>query len=150
MRSFRFWLGAVLVGLGVLWLLDLFGTLAAGAVISRSWPAALIALGILALISERRLALGPVVLILVGLALLLNGLTTAGMGQLIWPVTILLIGGGYHDKTDSSRTASADAPVLRVVATALFGGVEVKNDPTGASATLSTRSPVGNGEADLR
>lgn len=35
--------------------------------------------------------------------------------------------GGFGDKTDAHGRLGADAPVLKVVSTAIFGGVEVKN-----------------------
>lgn len=35
--------------------------------------------------------------------------------------------GGFGDKTDADGRLGADAPVLKVVSTAIFGGVEVKN-----------------------
>ncbi|MFE2752294.1 hypothetical protein ACFXGA_09860 [Actinosynnema sp. NPDC059335] len=49
-----------------------------------------------------------------------------------WRVSLggLPIFGGYDDNTDREAAALApDAPVLRVNATALFGGVDVRNEP---------------------
>ncbi|GLZ27939.1 hypothetical protein Lesp02_01290 [Lentzea sp. NBRC 105346] len=39
--------------------------------------------------------------------------------------------GGIDDKTDGNGDLSPDAPLLTVNATAIFGGVEVKNKPSG-------------------
>jgi hypothetical protein len=46
-----------------------------------------------------------------------------------WRVDLggLPIFGGYDDKTTAAGDLSPDAPVLRVAATAIFGGVDVKN-----------------------
>jgi hypothetical protein len=46
-----------------------------------------------------------------------------------WRVSMsgLPIFGGYEDKTHGDRALSPDAPVLKVGATAIFGGVTVKN-----------------------
>jgi predicted membrane protein len=48
-----------------------------------------------------------------------------------WRVQLggLPIFGGYEDKTHKNGTTSPDAPVLKVGATAIFGGVAVKNRP---------------------
>ncbi|MGZ4508050.1 MAG: LiaF transmembrane domain-containing protein [Blastococcus sp.] len=46
-----------------------------------------------------------------------------------WRVDLggLPIFGGYEDKTTGNGDLPSDAPVLRVAATAIFGGVDVKN-----------------------
>ncbi|MEV8438748.1 LiaF domain-containing protein [Actinosynnema sp. NPDC051121] len=48
-----------------------------------------------------------------------------------WRVSLggLPIFGGYDDNTEHNGTLPPDAPVLRVNATALFGGVDVRNEP---------------------
>lgn len=48
-----------------------------------------------------------------------------------WRVELggLPIFGGYDDKTAGSSDIRPDAPVLKVAATAIFGGVDVKNKP---------------------
>ncbi len=241
MKSLRLWLGALLVALGVLWLLDVAGMVRAGAVIVRWWPLALIVLGLLAIINERRLVPGPVVVLLVGVALLLSEFTRDGLGQLLWPILAVVIGGwllldrvrrrvvrsssgehqdviallggsrvsnrsssfahadvsallggatldlrdatpapgavvdalavfggvevivprdwrielsgfpifgGFHDKTTGQRNGADDAPVLRVVGVAIFGGVEVKN-PT-HEITVAGVPAAGSVGPDLR
>lgn len=46
-----------------------------------------------------------------------------------WRVELggLPVFGGYEDKTSGDGDVPADAPVLKVAATAIFGGVDVKN-----------------------
>lgn len=48
-----------------------------------------------------------------------------------WRVALggLPIFGGYEDKTTGNGALAPDAPVLQVSATAIFGGVDVKNPP---------------------
>jgi hypothetical protein len=48
-----------------------------------------------------------------------------------WRVQLggLPIFGGYEDKTHKFGALAVDAPVLKVGATAIFGGVTVKNHP---------------------
>lgn len=48
-----------------------------------------------------------------------------------WRIAVggLPIFGGYDDKTTGNGTLPPDAPLLKVNATAIFGGVEVTNDP---------------------
>ena len=48
-----------------------------------------------------------------------------------WRVSVggLPIFGGYEDKTIGNGSLPVDAPLLKVNATAIFGGVEVANEP---------------------
>lgn len=60
-----------------------------------------------------------------------------------WRVVLrgLPIFGGYEDKTRSDGTLPADAPVLTVNATAVFGGVSVTDKP--AHGTIAPPQPSG-------
>jgi hypothetical protein len=215
MKPIRLWVGLMLVTLGVFGILDATGTLDASQTIERWWPVAVIGLGVIGMLVERRIALGPaivagigvllladaqdwtdedlfgpVVLILIGL-LVLSGLwrrraVAGGRGDSVvmfggtkikersehfdhrdvsaifggatldlreahidreasvdalalfggvdvlvpkgWKVALegTPILGGCEDKT-ADGDLPADAPTLRVHATAIFGGVDVKN-----------------------
>ncbi|HEY6687855.1 MAG TPA: LiaF domain-containing protein [Propionibacteriaceae bacterium] len=231
MKPLRVWIGAVLVAIGLLWLLDALGVLAAGPLIGHWWPLAVIALGVLAVFAGGRLSPGPAVLILVGTGLLISQLLNVDVGRILWPGVVIVVGGwflvdfarqrahasdpserqdvfallggshvtnrsprfrhanvsalfggatldlreaglqpgarvdalamfggvevivptgwrvqlsglpifgGYHDKTSGQPILAPDAPVLNVVATAIFGGVEVKNPESSSSAHVST------------
>lgn len=219
MSPIRTWFAAVLITVGGLWLLDAADVLDAGATIDHWWPVAVIALGLAAAAADRRLSLGPVVVVVVGALLLVDQLDLVGFDQIIWPVIAVVAGiwllinrgvsrvrdqvserqdvmallggaetknrsphfrhanvsavlggatldlrgahldrgatvdalalfggvdvivppdwrvelgglpifGGYDDKTTGNADAPADAPVLKVAATAIFGGVDVKN-----------------------
>ena len=222
MSPMRIWVAGVLIALGALWLLDAVDVLSAPTVLDHWWPVAIIALAVIAALTERRLSLGPAVLFTIGVLLLVDQLEIADLGALIWPVVAILAGvwllanrgalqrnrvtaddrqdvmavlggsathsrsqhfshgnvsavfggatldlreahlepgatvdamalfggadvivppgtrvnltglpifGGYDDKTRSDGELPADAPQLKVSATAIFGGVTVKNFP---------------------
>jgi predicted membrane protein len=223
MSPVRIWFAGLLITIGVLWLLDAANVLAAGPLIDRWWPLAVMALAAAAAAAERRLSLGPVVLFVIGALLLVDQLALASVDALIWPVIAILAGlwllvnrgqrhrmsgqvtdrpdvvavlggaetvtrsphfrhanvsavfggatldmreahldpgatvdalalfggvdvivpkgwrvelgglpifGGYEDKTVGDGELLPDAPVLKVAATAIFGGVDVKNTRT--------------------
>ena len=216
------WFAAVLIAAGGLWLLDAADVLDAGATIDHWWPVAVIGLGVVAAASERRLGLGPVVLVVIGTLLLVDQLDLLDAHTIVWPVVAILAGlwllfnrgqgirgrdqtssrqdvvallgaaesrnrsphfrhanvsavfggatldmrdahldpgasvdalalfggvdvivppgwrvelgglpifGGYEDKTYGNGDVPPDAPVLKVGATAIFGGVGIKNKP---------------------
>lgn len=218
MRPVRLWIGLVLLALGAFLVLDATGTLEAGPAINRWWPMAIVGLGVVAMIGQRRIAFWPTVITLFGLVILADQQNWA-TGDLIGPAILILIGGaalfgfawrrtsarlehvnpvavfsgtkavdhsahlkhtdvtavfggatldlreshidetadvdafvlfggatvlvpkdwrvavtglpifgGYEDKT-SADGAAPDAPLLKVNATAIFGGVEIVNDP---------------------
>lgn len=234
-KPLRLWLGSLLLALGVVWLLDAAGLLSADAVISGWWPIAVIGLGVLALVGERRLAPGPIILLAIGGVLLIDQLSLIGVGGIVWGGVVIAVGawllvdsarprardqrvsdtqdvfalfggshtsnrsehfrhadvsavlggatldlreatpapgarvdalalfggvdvivpsgwrvqvsglpifGGYQDKTGGDRGLAPDAPVLTVVATALFGGVEVRNPPPGTEALAEMAPPT--------
>lgn len=220
MRPMRVWIGGTLVALGVLWLLDAADVLAAGSLIERWWPVAILALAVLAAVAERRVSIGPAVLALIGAILLVDQLALVDADAIVWPTVAVIVGvwlvfdlgrrrgrelqaadrqdvfallggsqtknrsqhfehanvsavlggatldlreahpepgarvdalalfggvdvivpkgwrvalgglpifGGYEDKTAGNGELPPDAPVLEVSATAIFGGVDVKN-----------------------
>jgi hypothetical protein len=246
MRPLRLWLGILLLALGVVWVLDAGGVLSADDLISRWWPIVVVALGLLALIGERRLAPGPIVVLAVGIVLLVDQMVSVDISGIVWGGVAVAIGawllfdvalpragdqrgsetqdvfallggshcsnrsanfrhadvlavlggatldlrgctpapgarvdalavfggvdvivpkgwsvevsglpifGGYQDKTGGDRVLPADAPRLKVVAGALFGGVEVKNPPAGSgTAGAADVRPAASGRStpDLR
>lgn len=222
MSPMRIWVAGVLIALGAVWLLDAADVLSAPSVLDQWWPVAIIALAVIAALTERRLSLGPAVLFTIGVLLLVDQLGIADLGALVWPVIAILAGvwllanraslqrnrttagdrqdvvavlggsatrsraqhfthgnvsavfggatldlreahldpgatvdalalfggadvlvppgtrvnltglpifGGYDDKTRGDGELPPDAPQLKVAATAIFGGVSVKNFP---------------------
>lgn len=217
MKPIRLWIGLVLVTLGVFGILDAAGALDSSETIDRWWPVAIIGLGLIGMFVERRIALGPGIVVVVGILLLadqqqwtdedlfgpvlliaiglvvLSGLwrhrrvegehredslvmfggsnikdrsehfTHANVSAIFGGATLDLrdahvdreasvealalfggvdvlvprgwrvalggtpILGGFEDKTEGDGEISPDAPVLKVHATAILGGVDVKN-----------------------
>lgn len=217
MKPIRIWIGVVFLTLGVLGILDATGSLESTELIDDWWPLAVIGLGAIGMLAERRISLGPSIVVGIGFLLLagqqgwsdedlfgpailvviglvvLSGLwrrgrerTTGGEDSLVmfgatkikdrsehfehadvsavfggatldlrqahvdrdasvdalalfggvdvvvphgWRVAIdgTPIFGGFEDKTESGAELSDDAPMLNVHATAIFGGVDVKN-----------------------
>ncbi|MFK0246083.1 LiaF transmembrane domain-containing protein [Amycolatopsis azurea] len=214
MKPVRFWVGLVLVALGVLGILDATGVLRSGGLIGAWWPVALVGLGVVAMLSQRRVSIGPAAVTVIGLILLAGTLDLAE-GGLWWPTLLAVAGfavlaglrrehstrtplvmfggattreqsrhlrhtdvsaifggatldlrraridegatvdafalfggvkvlvppgwrvslgglpfmGGLEDKTNGTGDLPAEAPVLTVNGTAIFGGVEVTNTP---------------------
>ena len=219
MRPVRLWIGLVLLTLGVFGVLDATGVLGAGSTIDRWWPVAIIGLGLMAMLAQRRISFWPSVITVLGVMLLADTQNWA-TGDLVGPAILILIGGailagfarhrtsvhldqhepiavfsgakmidrsehlnhtdvtaifggatldlrdahidevasvdafamfggvqvlvpkdwrvsvgglpifgGYEDKTTGNGSLPADAPLLKVNATAIFGGVEVANEP---------------------
>jgi hypothetical protein len=221
MSPIRAWFAAVLIAVGGLWLLDAANVLDAGATIDHWWPVGVMALGLAAAAVDRRLSLGPILLVVIGALLLVGQLDVIRLDALVWPVVAMVAGlwllfnrghlsraardegsdrqdvvailgaadarnrsahfrhanvsavfggatldlrdaqvdpgatvdalalfggvdvivppgwrvelgglpifGGYDDKTAGNGDIRPDAPVLKVAATAIFGGVDVKN-----------------------
>lgn len=70
MKPVRLWIGMVLLALGVLGVLDATGTLETSETIDQWWPVAIIGLGVIGMIVDRRIAFGPGVVVLIGVLLL--------------------------------------------------------------------------------
>lgn len=85
--------GVVLVALGVLLLLDEFGTLAAGELIATWWPLAVIGSGLAKMALPPRSVGGGGVVVAVGAVLQLWRLEVIDDLSLLWPVLLLTLGG---------------------------------------------------------
>jgi hypothetical protein len=92
MSPIRAWFAAVLIAVGGLWLLDAAGALDAGATIDHWWPVAVIVLGLAAAAVDRRLSLGPVVVVLIGALLLVGQLDIVEFDAIVWPVVAIVAG----------------------------------------------------------
>jgi hypothetical protein len=86
--------GILLVLLGALFLADQFGVLSFGQVFSRWWPALLIGAGVLRLIERPAGVTGPILMILVGIAVLLGKLGYLELRQVwrLWPLVLIAMG----------------------------------------------------------
>jgi hypothetical protein len=87
-------IGAVLIGVGAVYLLDAGGALEAGRTLREWWPLMVVLLGAFQVASERRVRLVSGVLLFGGMALLLA--TTGAVGSVdfgvVWPILLILAG----------------------------------------------------------
>ena len=94
MNAGRLFVGAVLVAVGVLFLLEANDVVDAGATMAAWWPVAVVGLGVFHALDRRRITTGAVTLIAVGAALLV--ITTDVFGEeswdLVWPVALIAAG----------------------------------------------------------
>lgn len=126
MKPLRLWLGSLFIALGVVWLLDAVGVLSADTVIARWWPVAVIGLGVVALVGERRLAPGPVVLLTIGTILLVNQLTSINISGVVWGGVVILVGAWLMIDYARPRTRDPRASETQDVF-ALLGGSHSSN-----------------------
>jgi hypothetical protein len=144
----RLWLGSVLVALGGLWLLDALEVLDAGEVLGTWWPLAVIGLAVVAAVTQRRLSMGPLVVLGIGVVLLLDQLVEVDATAFLWPLLALGVGawllltlGRSHPATPSEMAHESTF--------ALFGGSETRNrSPHFAHANVA--AVMGGATLDLR
>jgi Domain of unknown function (DUF5668)/Cell wall-active antibiotics response 4TMS YvqF len=144
-------MGATLIAIGVLFLLDRADVLDAGQVIGDWWPAVIVGFGLVTLAERPVSLLGPVLLVAVGVLLLLvtNDVLETSAWNVIWPTALIAIGltvlfrnrkrgdhivlGEGHDQDLVRTTAFLSASELATqsnafrgaVLTAILGGVEL-------------------------
>jgi hypothetical protein len=127
-RPGRVLFGLVLIGLGVLFLLDQADVLDAGEVLSDWWPVAIIAFGVWQLIELRRSPVGPLIVIGVGVVLLLIRLDiiTDEAWNFVWPVALVLVGAAILLRRPGRDVPSGSGEDV-VRSFAVFSGSEVVN-----------------------
>jgi len=144
-------MGATLIAIGVLFLLDRADVLDAGKVIGDWWPVVIVGFGLVTLAERPVSLLGPVLLVTVGVLLLLltNDVLETSAWNVIWPTALIAIGltvlfrnrkrgdhlvlGEGHDQDLVRTTAFLSASELATqsnafrgaVLTAILGGVEL-------------------------
>lgn len=140
----RAFVGSVIVAAGLLWLADSADLVDAGEVVSNWWPVLLIAAGVLSYLSNRRQWLFPLILILAGIALLLQSTGVVDIADLIFPALMILAGvlvifgrgisGGNEVSIDEIRSfnifsgselASNSSSFRGGSVGAVFGGAEI-------------------------
>jgi hypothetical protein len=128
MRPMRLWVGLVLVTIGEFGLLDVSDILSWSMTVGRWWPAALIAVGVAAMVTQRRVSFGPAIMTGIGVVLLagrLGWLESRATG----PVLIVLIGVAIL----LSSVGRIGRPRVRTKASARWhcsGGVRSKIAPS--------------------
>ena len=122
MKPLRLWIGLVLVTLGVFGILDATGALDSTETIDRWWPVAIIGLGLIGMFIERRIALGPGIVVVVGLLILADQQEWTDE-DLFGPVLLIAIGlvvlsGLWSRRVDGEHRESS---------VAMFGGTKIKD-----------------------
>jgi hypothetical protein len=159
MNAGRALVGASLVAIGVVYVLDANGALEAGTTFAEWWPTVIIALGVLHAADRGRLTQPAVVLMIVGAAVL--ALTTGALGDdawaYAWPIALIAAGGwlvlGWGRRTvrstpeldeldgiailSASRVATRSSAFRHASLTAVLGGVtldltDARPAPSGA------------------
>ena len=151
MRWDRVVMGATLIAIGVLFLLDRADVLDAGKVIGDWWPVVIVGFGLVTLAERPVSLLGPVLLVTVGVLLLLvtNDVLETSAWNVIWPTALIAIGltvlfrnrnrgdhlvlGEGHDQDlvrttaflSGSELATQSNAFRGAVLTAILGGVEL-------------------------
>ena len=94
MNAGRVFVGAVLVGVGIVFVLDANEVLGAGETIGSWWPLAVIGLGAFHALDQRRFTMGSAILVVAGGLLLATTTDVLGDGAwaMVWPIA--LIGAG--------------------------------------------------------
>jgi hypothetical protein len=125
MNRSRILIGLVLIAVGVVFLLDSTGVLAAGRVIASWWPVVIIAVGAAQLLDRPRPVAGALLVMAVGgvlLAVTLGALTWGTVGSL-WPLALVVVGVWLlvGHLLPGGRELTAD----QVDLTAILGGREL-------------------------
>lgn len=143
-------LGLLLIGLGVLLLLDRAEMLDAGALATDWWPLLIIAVGVWMVLTASRLA--GVLAITIGLLVLgaIHDVIEADLVGLIWPTILIVIGGGAITagarlRDSTSRLPDAATGAARTAlptATAVFGDAHLSVSDDGAERAAVTALSV--------
>lgn len=120
MKPLRAWVGLVLLTIGVLLLLDASGVVNASDAIERWWPLGIVGLGIIAMLSQGTVSLGPVVITAFGVVLLVNQQDWVE-GDIAGPTILVLIGAAILVGIRRHAVAVQPSPV------AVFGGTSVQD-----------------------
>lgn len=145
----RFFIGAVLVALGVVLALDAAGVGDAGEMISALWPLALGLGAALMYVANPRRRLIPLVVFLVAVVLLLDttGMVDVDLGRFVWPVILIVVGVALLlGRTLGSREATNADRIDQFV---MFSGADIVSNSKQFSGG-SVSAVFGGAEVDLR
>lgn len=148
----RSFFALVLIGLGVLFLLDQTGQIDAGDIIGNWWPVLIIAFGVMMLLNNPRGYLGALIIIAIGAALLVDELKLLSFSVWdLWPLILIGIGvlillGRSPGIFQDTRTIESGDAVNSFVA---FGGKNIVNESKQFSGGSIT-ALFGGSTLDLR
>jgi predicted membrane protein len=142
----RLFFGLVIVGVGVILLLDNAGVANAGDMFAVWWPAVIILAGLLTLLANPRHWPVALIIMAVGLVFLLSNLDIVDLGSIIFPAIIIVVGlMVLFGRGMGSRVETGD----RVNSFNVFSGSELSSHSkqfTGGSVS----AVFGGAEIDLR
>lgn len=121
MKPIRLWIGLVLLTLGVFGVLDAAGALDASQTVDRWWPVAIIGLGLIGMLVERRIALGPGIVVVIGVLLLADQQEWTDE-DLTGPILLVIIGLVVLSGLWRRRVEGAG----RENSVVMFGGTKIK------------------------
>ncbi|HEX6330925.1 MAG TPA: LiaF domain-containing protein [Actinomycetota bacterium] len=122
MKPVRLWIGLILLALGTLGVLDATGTLESSEAIDRWWPVGIIGLGLIGMIVDRRIAIGPGIVVLIGVLLLADQQDWTDE-DLVGPVLLigiglLLLSGLWRRRREQEHRDNS---------LVMFGGTKIKD-----------------------
>jgi hypothetical protein len=88
----RLYVGLIILGVGLIFLLGQLDVLDPGEILGAWWPIALILAGVVSLVSNPRNWIAPVILAAIGVAFLLSRLDIVEASELVWPSVIIVVG----------------------------------------------------------
>lgn len=145
----RFFVGAVLVALGLIFVLDAADVVGAGELIGALWPLIFVLGAALMYAANPRRWQVPVVISGVAVVLLLDttGLVAVNVWQFIWPAILIVLGFSLLlGRRAAGRETTGDDRIDQFV---LFSGAEVTNhSPAFTGGSIS--AVFGGAEVDLR
>ncbi|MFP3914311.1 MAG: LiaF transmembrane domain-containing protein [Actinomycetota bacterium] len=145
----RFFIGTVLVAVGVLLALDAGGVVEAGEIIAALWPLVLVLGAALMYVANPRHWVVPLVILVVAVVILLDtsGAVEVDLWQFVWPAILIGVGLAFIlGRTRSTRQATDADRVSQFV---MFSGADItSNSKHFAGGSVS--AVFGGAEVNLR
>lgn len=145
----RFFVGIILVGLGIIFVLDAADLVGAGDLIGALWPLVLVLGAALMYVANPRAWVVPSVLVLVGVVLLADttGLIDVNLWRFVWPLVLIILGLSFlMGRSFGSREATHADRISQFV---IFSGAEIASHSEQFSGG-SVSAVFGGAEVDLR
>lgn len=150
-QGMRVLLGIVLIGLGVMFLLDTLDVFEDADIIGDYWPTLLIAWGAWQWVNRgTSAATGPLIVAAIGVILLIGNVTDADVWA-FWPVVLILVGVGFIFRQRQTPVSSTPTNVSggSFVHTDVFGGGDRRYDSEVFKGGQMT-AIFGGGKLDLK
>jgi len=151
--SFRYWIGIILIFLGVGFVLDQTGVMYFNDIFGTYWPVILILIGLGQILKKNPAYVWGAVWIVVGVLFQLRELSLlpVSIGTLLWPSIIIIVGVAllFSRSHQSARARAAADGTDTISYTAVFSGVDAACDsPSFKGGAVS--AAFGGADIDLR